>query len=50
MEYYSESDEIHYCLECQSIAEELVPGYFKCTKCNFTWEVITEDKNECSKS
>lgn len=33
-------DYIHRCLQCDSLAHEADKGRFKCTACDFEWEVI----------
>ena len=31
---------VHHCLRCNSFAYEVEPGHYKCSKCEFSWEVI----------
>lgn len=33
------SDYIHKCIKCNSLSFEFMPGKFRCSKCEFEWEV-----------
>ena len=39
-ENVSMSDIIHRCLKCETIADEIKPGFFECPACKFSWEVF----------
>jgi hypothetical protein len=36
----SMSDYVHKCLECQSTAVDVNDGKYKCTDCDFEWEIV----------
>jgi len=38
------TDLLHRCVECNAVAVEVRPGYFKCTECSCEWE--TQDSDE----
>jgi hypothetical protein len=37
-------DSLHRCVECNAIAVEVRPGYFKCTECPCEWEIQNSDE------
>ena len=34
------SDLVHKCVSCQAVAYETSPGYYQCSECDFSWEVV----------
>jgi hypothetical protein len=34
------ADLVHRCMKCNEIAYETSPGYYECSVCEFSWEVI----------
>ena len=31
---------VHKCLDCNALAFEVEPGLFKCSECDFEWEIL----------
>ena len=36
----SMSDYVHKCLQCNSTAVDVNNGQYKCTDCDFEWEIV----------
>jgi hypothetical protein len=34
------SEMIHKCLRCEAVSHEIGDGYYRCSNCNFEWEVL----------